>query len=101
MKENVKIFATPEAHELLLKLDGGLEIQKAVRAAVQLAFSAEQTGDHFITDSPLAIAAFWADHSNDTSYILLYKHDGFPHFYGCCESLFFEKIKTGIQVSLI
>ena len=101
MQQNVKIFATPEAHELLLKPDGGLEIQKAVRAAVKLATGASKpTADHFIADSPLSIAARWAEHPNEFSYVLLYKHDGFPHYYGLNKNYFFEQIARSTPISL-
>lgn len=99
--ENVKIFATPEAYELLLKSNSGLEIQKAVHEAIKLALgSSEPTLDHFITKSPLAISAIWAKKLNEISYILIYKHVGFPHYYGFCESLFLEQVEKSIQISL-
>ena len=101
MKENVKIFATPEAHELLLKPDGGLEIQDAVQDAIELATGASNpTVDHFIADSPLSIAALWAEDPNESSYVLIYKHDGFPHYYGLDKNYFLEQIARSTPISL-
>lgn len=101
MKENVKIFATPEAYELLTSLTDGISVHQAVECAVEMAQGKHGTCDDFFIDGcPLALSAMWSKNPNETSFILIDKHEGHQLFYMMHPSSFFEHIERSIPISL-
>ena len=69
---NVKIFATPEAYELLTSVSDGEKTKSAVCAAFELISDPVST-DYFIEDCPVALSAYWSKKPSIDSIILLDK----------------------------
>jgi hypothetical protein len=98
---DVKVFATPEAYELLTDVSKGEETKAAVRAAFRLVSDKLKCPDYFIQGCPIALAAYWSDDPSKDSIVLLDKHKGFQLFY-CLDNykFFFEKLETALPIFL-
>ena len=98
---DVKVFATPEAYELLTDVSKGEETKAAVRAAFWLVSDKLKCADYFIKDCPIALAGYWSDDPSKDSIVLLDKSEGYSLFYFMDDyRLFFEKLKTALPISL-
>ncbi len=97
---DVKIFATPEAYELLTSVSDGEKTKYAVEAAFDL-MSSKVSADYFIEGCPVALSAYWSKKSSVDSIILLDKHKGHQLFYDWDNyKVFFEKLETAVPISM-
>ena len=97
---SVKVFATPEAYELLTSISDGEKTQSAVKAAFELISDPVST-DYFIQGCPVALSAYWSKKPSIDSIILLDKHKGYMLNYDFDNySVFFEKLKTAVPISM-
>lgn len=95
-----KIFATPEAYELLTSVSDGEKTKYAVEAAFELLSDPVST-DYFIQGCPVALSAYWSKKSSEDSIILLDKHKGYMLNYDFDNyRVFFEKLETAVPISL-
>lgn len=97
---DIKVFATPEAYELLTDVSKGKETEAAVRAAFYL-LSNNVSTDYFIEGCPVALSAYWSKNPSVNSVILLDKHKGHQLFYDFDNyRVFLEKLETAVPISL-
>ena len=97
----VKVFATPEAYELLTDVSNGEETKAAVQAAFRLVSTELKCADYFIKGCPIALAGYWTDDPSKDSIVLLDKSEGCSLFYFLDNyRLFFEKLKTALPIFL-
>lgn len=97
---NVKIFATPEAYELLTSVSDGEKTKSAIEAAFDL-MSSKVSADYFIEGCPVALSAYWSKKPSIDSIILLDKHKGYMLNYDFDNyRVFFEKLETAVPVSI-
>lgn len=98
---DVKVFATPEAYELLTSVSDGEKTKHAIEAAFELMADEHKCADCFIQGCPVALSAYWSENSSEDSIILLDKHKGFQLGYDFGNyKVFFEKLKTALPISL-
>lgn len=97
---DIKVFATPEAYELLTNISNGKKTKSAVEAAFRL-MTEKICVDSFIQGCPVALSAYWSESSSEDSIILLDNHKGFQLGYDFGNyKVFFEKLKTALPISL-
>lgn len=98
---DVKVFATPEAYELLTSVSEGEKTKDAIEAAFGLIADEHKCGDCFIVGCPIALSAYWSEKPSEDSIILFDKHEGHQLGYDFGNyKVFFEKLQTALPISL-
>ncbi len=97
--ENVRIFATPEAYEMILEQPDSSEVRSALNRAVDVLQGYEQTTDEILIDGNcLGLSILRMATPDESLYILIYK--GSPCFYSLDKADFLDEIKRSTLISL-
>lgn len=100
--ENVRIFATPAAYEILLTPENDEQVRRAVQSVLELADNPEvKPCGECIFGCPIGLTCLWANESRPESTILLFQTDECYDFYSAHPEKFHAVLKSAIPVSLI